>query len=180
MRFSSLIRSRGLVATFLLMAVVASSLAVTPVAGQEVEKVLVVVNQANNLDAISVNDLSAVFLKEKSSVGDQKLKPINLSMGKPARTLFDKTVHNKSPDKMEQYWNQKKVSGEGTPPTSQSAAAPVFMLLTQSKQAIAYVPASAWNQDQYGDALKVLDIEIQTDDGTKAVGPDSGDYPLKK
>lgn len=142
---------------------------------QEVQKVVVVVNQANNLSSISVSNLSDVFLKEKGSVDGQDLKPINYSLGSPARTLFDKTVHDMSQSNMEQYWNEKKVSGGGTAPSEQGSAAPLLMLLTRSQQAIGYVPASEWSQDQYGSSLKVLDIEKNGN----TYGPDSSEYPLK-
>lgn len=165
---------RSIVA-LLLMALVGSLLGVArPASAQDVSKVLVVVNQANSLESISMSDLSSVFLKEKGSVNGQNLKPINLNLGTPGRTLFDKKVHSMSESEMEDYWNQKKVSGEGTAPSSQGSAAPLFMLLTQSGQAIGYVPESAWSEDQYGGSIKVLDI---VKNGT-AHGPDSGDYPL--
>lgn len=149
----------------------------------ERSSLVLIVNEQNNLQDITVRELSDVFLKQRSSVRGQPLKPLNLTPERTARKLFDRSVHNQSTDKIQEYWLKQKVKGEQTEPRVVPTSIALAYYIRQFEEGIGYVPDEFWinlsNEDRTG--LKPLPIRVQNPQmkDIEVINWKSGDYPLR-
>lgn len=146
---------------------------------EDPRKIIVVVNKVNAIDSLTLKELSKIFLKKKSSIDGQSVKPVNLSPDKPIRKLFDERVHDMNSDEIQNYWERKTESEKTSPPITQDSPIRSLMLLTRSRRAIAYVPADIWDEEKFGGSLKILPLKVGEGSSDKAFTHDDEGYPLK-
>ena len=102
----------------------------------------VVVNEANPVQTLSVDELRAIFTASlRFWAHGGPIAPFNAPAGTPNRVLFDEVVLRLGPREAGQFWVDQKVRG-GPPPPRQVAAAMVLVaVVAKLEAAVGYVPA---------------------------------------
>ena len=107
-------------------------------------KFKVVVNDANSISEITKHELSDIFLKKTSKWSDnKKIEPINLDADSNTRQAFAKSVHNKSVNAINAYWQKKIFTGKGVPPVEKRSDAEIITFVKENPGAIGYVSSNA-------------------------------------
>lgn len=126
--------------TMILMLAALLALYGRPVQAQEV---VVVVNDANPVSALTVDKASQMFLKKltKWDYG-VAVQPVDLDNGQ-TRERFSKKVHKRSSTAVRSYWQQQIFAGKNVPPSEKQTEADVLEYVRAHPGAIGYVSAKA-------------------------------------
>lgn len=110
-------------------------------------EVAVIVHSSNS-NALSVSDISKIYLGKKKSYpsGDQVVA-INLSEGTSVREQFNRDILGKSDQQLKAYWSKLVFTGKGVPPKEVSNDAEVISLISTNPSMIGYVDASSVTAD---------------------------------
>lgn len=115
-------------------------------------EIAVIVHPATNVDALTEDDVSRLFLgKTKSFPNGTQAVPINQNEGSPTRDKFNDAVCKKNASQYKAYWSQLVFTGKGTPPKDGGDDTQVKALVASTPNAISYVDAS-----QVDDSVKVV------------------------
>lgn len=99
------------------LALVVLSVAAMPLFGDG-EGFLVVVHPAHAGSEIERSELSNVFLKKKSQRWPDgiAIAPVDQAVGSSVRESFTRSVHRRSLDSVQAYWQRQSFSGRELPP----------------------------------------------------------------
>lgn len=101
----------------------------------------VIANPAVGVSSVSADDLKAVFLGTKSSLGDAHVVPV-LEKSGSAHEAFLKECVGKSDAALSTYYRSLVFTGKGTMPKSFGSDAEVIEYVAKTKGAIGYVGAA--------------------------------------
>jgi ABC-type phosphate transport system substrate-binding protein len=111
---------------------------------QASEEYKVIVNAASPVSALSVGEVSRLFLKKVTSwPGGRPVLPIDQTKRSPVRASFSRAVHGKDVAAVASYWQQMIFSGRAVPPLEESSESAVVAYVSAHPNAIGYVSASA-------------------------------------
>ena len=108
------------------------------------DAIVVIVNNANPVDNLSVGELKKLFLGDRSRWETGKaVVPVMLAPGAPERTAFLKIVCGMTDADLGKYFLQGAFTGKSaTPPKEVSSAAAVKSFVASSPGAIGFIKAS--------------------------------------
>ena len=107
---------------------------------QSFADVAVIVNPANSVKTLSVNETKAIFLGKTSKFPDgSKAVVIDQTDSSTTRSAFSDTVLGKTESQLKAYWSKRIFSGKGTPPKTVSDDAAVKKFVASTPGAIGYV-----------------------------------------
>ena len=105
---------------------------------------VVVVNAENEIETMSEQEVSDIFLKKMVRWEDNsKIKPVDREKTAEIREIFSKEIHGKSVNAIIGYWQKKIFSGRGVPLVEKSSEDQVIAYIQSNKSAIGYVSSSA-------------------------------------
>lgn len=132
----------------LALPVLLSMIAWSPVS---VAEIAIVVHPDND-STIDKRTVRNIFLgKARAYPNGSKARPLDLSAGDDARTVFVDKVLRKSESNLNAYWARMLFSSKAKPPTEMSNAAEVLNKVKSDKRAIAYVDVA-----DVDDSVKVV------------------------
>jgi ABC-type phosphate transport system substrate-binding protein len=108
------------------------------------EPIVVIVNNANPVESLSLGELKKLFLGDRSRWDTGKaVAPVMLGPGAPERTVFLKIVCGMNDADLGKYFLQAAFTGKSaTPPKEVGSAAAVKSFVAGSPGAIGFVKAS--------------------------------------
>jgi hypothetical protein len=108
-------------------------------------------------------ELAAVFTAARRTwEGGEAIKLFNLPPQTEARVEFDRVVLKMTPEQSAQFWLDRRIRGEGTPPRQVPSPDLLVRVVAALAGAISYVP-----EDKVGKGVKVV-ARVR---GGKVVGP---------
>lgn len=114
----------------------------------------VIVNSANSVSSLSAKEVSDFFLKKKTKwASGDKVIPVDLNSNSSSRADFSKSIHKKSVNAVQSYWQQYVFAGKGTPPVEKKSDAEVVEYVKRNSGAIGYVSSGAST-----DGVKVVTV----------------------
>jgi len=125
------------------------------------DPIVVIVNNANPIDNLTVGELKKLFLSDRSRWETGKaVAPVMLAPGAPERTAFLKTVCGMNDAEMGKYFMQAAFTGKSvTPPKDVGSAAAVKNMVSTSPGAIGFVKASDFPGGAGIKAVKIDGVE---------------------
>jgi ABC-type phosphate transport system substrate-binding protein len=128
------------------------------------DPVVVIVNSANPVDNLSVNDLKKLFLSDRSRWDTGKaIAPVMVAAGAPERTAFLKIVCGMNDADFSKYFMQAAFTGKSaTPPKEVSSSSAVKSFVASSPGAIGFVKAADFHGDGSDGGVKSVKVDGQT------------------
>jgi ABC-type phosphate transport system substrate-binding protein len=125
------------------------------------DSIVVIVNNANPVDNLSMGDLKKIFLSDRSHWDTGKsVAPVMVTTGSPERTAFLKIVCGMSDGDFGKYFMQAAFSGKSvTPPKEVGNAAAVKAAVAGSPGAIGFVKADEFHGDGSDGGVKSVKID---------------------
>ncbi|SMO40140.1 substrate-binding domain-containing protein [Gracilimonas mengyeensis] len=115
----------------------------------------VIVNEANATESLSKQEVSDIFLKEKTKWADgTDITPIDLKAQSATRVAFSVEVHGRSVGAIRSHWQQAAFSGAGTAPLERSSDADVIEFVKANPGAVGYI-----SDGTAADGVKVLNVQ---------------------
>jgi ABC-type phosphate transport system substrate-binding protein len=153
-------------ATLLMLAAVAALWTLPVQAGGD--PIVVIVNNANPIDNLTMGDLKKIFLSDRSHWDTGKsVAPVMVTAGAPERTAFLKMVCGMDDADFSKYFMQAAFSGKSvTPPKEVGNAAAVKAVVAGSPGAIGFVKAGEFHGDGSDGGVKSVKV-----DGVAAIDP---------
>ena len=110
----------------------------------EAQEFQVVVHVGAGLTEISKGDLSSIFQKKARKLpSGENAKPVDQGDAAAVREAFSQTVHGRSAQQLEAYWQQQIFSGRGFPPEQKDSDEEILAYVASTPGAIGYVAAGA-------------------------------------
>lgn len=138
-------KNNSILRAFAIMAVAMGILWTASVAPVQAsgDAIVVIVNNANPVDNLSIGELKKLFLGDRSRWDTGKaVAPVMLGPGAPERTAFLKIVCGMSDADLSKYFLQAAFTGKSaTPPKEVGSAAAVKSFVASSPGAIGFVKA---------------------------------------
>jgi ABC-type phosphate transport system substrate-binding protein len=117
----------------------------TPIARSATE-IVVIVNKANPVKALSKNDLRPIFQTKTLQWPDgSRIEPIDLPDTEALRHDFSATVLGLDPDRVLRYWIDRKIRGGERPPPKLPSPASIVRAVGSKPGAIGYVAVTDIN-----------------------------------
>ena len=135
---------------WLLRALVLSAVVAAPAlaAAPSTVPLLVVVNEANDIDDISSDMLRRVFLGKRDRWPDgTKIVPLNIKAGSTERKTFDAAILKMDPDAASRYWIDQKIRGRIAEPKSAASVLLLQRVIARTEGAIGYAAANLATED---------------------------------
>ena len=115
---------------------------------------VVIVNRANPIEMISVNELRRIFMKQMRMWNHgETMVPVDWDARSEIRGVFSGQVLNRSVREMGDYWVQQTITQGLTPPSTQRSARAVLRFVASVPGAISYVPP-----DEADDTVRVIPL----------------------
>ncbi len=141
-----------------LLLLAAACLLWTPSAWAQTEA-LVVANTSLSGDALSKQDIRAIFLGKKSAVAGQNVVIVTLAGG-DVHKAFLKSVVGKTPSQFSSHWKKIVFTGKGKMPKSFKTEEELLAFVSNTKGGIGYVGAGASADSRVqGGRVKVLTVQ---------------------
>jgi len=102
----------------------------------EASEYVVVANK--NMQAVSLGQIQALFLKKSSYVGETKVVPLNLSSRNLVRESFEKKILHMHFSRLKSYWMKQHYLGH-RPPISMKSEASIKAFIEKVDGAIGYI-----------------------------------------
>ena len=100
---------------------------------------VVIVHKTNPVSKLSREELRPIFLANKTSWKTGKgIEALNLPEGTDTRQTFDTAVLGLDPEKVTQYWIDRKIRGDTKPPRKLPSSASVVRRVATAQGAIGY------------------------------------------
>ncbi|HEV8579025.1 MAG TPA: substrate-binding domain-containing protein [Thermoanaerobaculia bacterium] len=116
---------------------------------------VVIVNAANPVSSITVQDLSKAFMKKATRWPDGvEILPVDLKEQSAVRESFSRLIHEKSTSAVRAYWQKMIFSGREVPPPEKATSAEVLAFVRSNRGAVGYLAAEA----ALGDGVKVVRV----------------------
>ena len=137
------------------------------------DPIVVIVNNANPVDNLSLGELKKLFLSDRSRWDTGKaVAPVMLGAGAPERTSFLKIVCGMNDGDLGKYFMQAAFTGKtATPPKEVGSASAVKSFVAGSPGAIGFVKALDFHGDGSDGGVKAVKID--------GIAAGSSDYKLK-
>ena len=104
----------------------------------------VVVNEANPVSSLSLQEVSDLFLKKTSRWAQLGLViPVDQTEGTAVRETLNQVIHHKSLSAVRAYWQQRIFSGRDVPPPEKDGDAEVLAFVRKNPGAIGYISRTA-------------------------------------
>jgi ABC-type phosphate transport system substrate-binding protein len=128
------------------------------------DPIVVIVNSANPVDNLSLNDLKKLFLSDRSRWDTGKaVAPVMVASGAPERTAFLKIVCGMNDGDFSKYFMQAAFTGKSaTPPKEVANVAGVKSFVASSPGAIGFVRAQDFHGDGSDGGVKSVKVDGQT------------------
>ena len=159
---------------FLLLAVAICTLVVAiwntsviPAVQASGDPIIVIVNNSNPVDNLSIGELKKLFLSDRSRWDTGKsVAPVMVTAGSPERTAFLKVVCGMSDAEFGKYFLQAAFTGKSaTPPKEVSSSQSVKSTVAASPGAIGFIKAADFHGDGSDGGVKSVKIEgVQASD----------------
>jgi ABC-type phosphate transport system substrate-binding protein len=126
-----------------------------------VDPIVVIVNNSNPVDNLSMAELKKLFLSDRSRWDTGKaVAPVMPGAGAPERTSFLKIVCGMNDDDMGKYFMQAAFTGKSaTPPKEVGSSSVLKAFVASSPGAIGFVKASDFHGDASDGAIKAVKID---------------------
>jgi len=105
---------------------------------------------SKNVEALSLGELRAIFLKKISYVNDVKVLPVNLGSRDEIRTSFEENVLHMKLSKLKSYWTKQHYLGH-RPPITMKSQNTVKAFVTKVDGAVGYI-----NIQNVDESVKVI------------------------
>ncbi|MEN8164508.1 MAG: TonB family protein [Acidobacteriota bacterium] len=116
----------------------------TSVAGAQQVPFFVIVHPDNNVEMLSRQAISDIFLKKTTQWGDDLVaEPVDLDSESGIRRFFSLEIHDLSTADVKKFWQEKIDSGYQGPPLEVATEDDAIAFVRQHPGAIAYVSTSA-------------------------------------
>ncbi len=110
-------------------------------------EIVVVMSAKSNVNNLSKDNVSAIFLGKTSTLPDgNQAVPIEQVDGQEAYKEFHSIVTEKSDSQLNAYWAKMVFSGKGNPPREVANSAEVLKLIADNPSMIGYLEKSAVNR----------------------------------
>ncbi|MCG5054206.1 MAG: hypothetical protein KA712_14675 [Myxococcales bacterium] len=107
-------------------------------------EVAVVINAANPMGSMTLDEVRSFYMKQKSSWPDgEKIRPVDTETDDAARTLFLGKVLKTNPTDLERHWLEIKYRSAESPPKRMEDEAGVLKYVGAFKGGIGFVAVSA-------------------------------------
>ncbi len=114
-------------------------LSTSPVERADV-RIVIVVNSANPITALSRERLSKIFLREISTwESGREILPVDQIDKAPARIVFARDFQNQSVGALKRFWQERIFSGNESPPPERVTDIDVLTYVRSNPGAIGYV-----------------------------------------
>jgi ABC-type phosphate transport system substrate-binding protein len=125
------------------------------------DPIVVVVNGANPVEGLSVDDLKKIFLSDRSKWDTGKsVSPVIVTAGAPERSAFLKQVCGMSDADFGKYFLQAAFTGKSaTPPKEVTSAASVKSFVASSPGAIGFVKAMDFHGNGSDGGVKAVKVD---------------------
>jgi ABC-type phosphate transport system substrate-binding protein len=125
------------------------------------DPIVVIVNQANPIDNLSMNELKKLFLSDRSKWDTGKsVAPVMVSAGPPERSAFLRIVCGMNDASFAKYFLQAAFNGKSaTPPKEVSSSQAVKIVVTTSPGAIGFVKAADFHGDGSDGGVKSVKVD---------------------
>jgi ABC-type phosphate transport system substrate-binding protein len=125
------------------------------------DPIVVIVNNANPVDNLSISELKKLFLSDRSRWDTGKaVAPVMLVAGAAERTSFLKLVCGMNDGDLSKYFMQAAFTGKAaTPPKEVSSASAVKSFVAGSPGAIGFVKALDFHGDGSDGGIKAVKID---------------------
>jgi ABC-type phosphate transport system substrate-binding protein len=162
---------RGIALLALLLAVATVIPPPTTQAGGD--PIVVIVNDANPVESVSISDLKKLFLSDRSKWDTGKsVAPVIVTAGAPERAAFLKQVCGMSDADFGKYFMQAAFTGKSaTPPKEVTSAASVKSFVASSPGGIGFIRAMDFHGNGSDGGVKALKID--------GVEPSDAGYKLR-
>jgi len=115
-------------------------------------EVVVIVNKSAKVSSLSVDQVSAIFLKKSDTFPDGSAAvAIDLPNGDSIRDEFYEKATNKNANQVKSYWAKRIFTGKGTPNDTQDSEGDVKSWVASDASHIGYASAAAVD-----DSVKVV------------------------
>jgi ABC-type phosphate transport system substrate-binding protein len=115
-------------------------------AAEQGDEIVVIVNKANTVQALSRDELRPIFQTRKTAWPDgSRIQPFDLPEDNLVRNGFTVAVLGLDDERLARYWVDRKIRGGERPPPKLPSAALVVSMVASSKGAIGYVNVSDAN-----------------------------------
>lgn len=116
----------------------------------------VVVNAANEIDAMERSRISKMFLKQIRSWPDtdEFAKPVDQTDDSAVREAFTLAIHRKKVSAIKSYWQRRIFAGRDVPPPEEKSDQAVLDFVRRERGAIGYVASGA----ELGEGVKELTV----------------------
>jgi len=102
----------------------------------------VIVHRSSAIDSMTRKELSDVFLKKTANWKNKnQIQPLDLKYENPIRMIFSKLIHQRSPEFVKNYWQQKIFAGYELPPLEKTEEE-VLRIVSQDPNAIGYISST--------------------------------------
>ena len=120
---------------------------------------LLVANSSVPGDALSKNDVRAIFLGKKSSVSGQNVVIVTLKQG-DAHKDFLKSVVGKTPSQFSSHWKRIVFTGKGKMPKAFKTEEELLTFVANTRGGIGYVSGAVSSDSRVkGGSVKVITIQ---------------------
>tara|TARA_B100000700_G_scaffold10193_1_gene10451 strand:+ start:367 stop:804 length:438 start_codon:yes stop_codon:yes gene_type:complete len=110
--------------------------------------IAIVVAKASNIESISKRELVDVYMGRFEVLeSGHKVKPVDYESGSDLRTLFYKSLVNKSERQINAYWSRLIFSGRAKPPLQVSSPEESLAYLLTNQSALAYMPVNRVSEE---------------------------------
>jgi ABC-type phosphate transport system substrate-binding protein len=125
------------------------------------DPIVVIVNNSNPVDNLSIGELKKLFLSDRSRWDTGKsVAPVMVTAGSPERTAFLKIVCGMSDAEFGKYFLQAAFTGKSaTPPKEVSSSQSVKSTVAASAGAIGFIKAADFHGDGSDGGVKSVKIE---------------------
>jgi len=110
---------------------------------------VVIVNEANPVTSLSLQELSDIFMRRTAQWADggNAVHPVDQPAVAPVRDAFSRAVHGRSAAAVASYWGQQLFSGRAVPPPQRPNDRAVIAFVRGDAGAIGYVMQGVALQD---------------------------------
>ena len=118
--------------------------AAAPLAARETPDFILIANPLRPESSLTREEASRIFLrKQRAWRSGDEAHPIDQGAGSDIHDWFCRTVHQRPPEALLQFWDQQVIYGRGWPPQTAQSDAEVVEYVARTPGAIGYVHASA-------------------------------------
>lgn len=112
-------------------------------ASTQIVPFVVIVNNANPVQSLTVLELRRIFMKQSRMwPHGESVVPVDWDSTHYLRSVFSKDVLDRSVREMQEYWVQQSMTQGLTPPSTQRSARAVLRFVASVPGAISYLPPS--------------------------------------